>query len=155
MCSKLEDPEIMLCWMLPLPYSSITRLWSYAKLAIKNLDLFESAADEIVKRGQSHPRHLDNVWTFLDPYSRAACLICLKFSVSGASRCRIPGSNATEPLQHRLGLWSGCFKTSTFDGCIAAPSHRSKWFLCCSVGLVRCAIIVIFIQWFNSEAAYN
>jgi len=27
------------------------RLWSYAKLAIKNLDLFDSAADEIVKRG--------------------------------------------------------------------------------------------------------
>ena len=69
--------------------------------------------------------------------------------LNGASRCRIPGSNATEPLQHRLGLWSGCIKTSTFDGCIAAPSHSSEWLLCYSVGLVRCVIIVIFIHWFN------
>ena len=61
MCSIMEDPEIIVCWMLS--YSSITRLWSYAKLAIKNLDLFETAADEIVKRGRSHSRHLDNVRT--------------------------------------------------------------------------------------------
>ena len=55
-----EDPFRIICavtvwsvsiWVCLNLVGNAPRLWSYAKLAIKNLDLFDSAADEIVKRG--------------------------------------------------------------------------------------------------------
>ena len=139
---SMEDPEIIVCWCL----LDVVVFQHHEALVLREVGnkepwpLWERSWWDRKER----PVSLQTLGQCSDPWG----LHCLLF-LNGASRCRIPGSNATEPLQHGLGLWSGCIKTSTFDGCIAAPSHSSEWLLCYSVGPVRGVIIVIFIHWFN------
>ena len=150
---KIQKSWFVGCCHRMLSYSSITRLWSYAKLAIKNLDLFESAADEIVKRGQSHSRHLDNVWTpegHIFDLSEFFCEWSQQVSNTWLERHRTSPTpfGPMEWLYQSLDIW---------------------WLHCSTISQQRVASMLLDwawdvsswsssssgSTWFNREAAYN